>query len=34
MNCCESKATRRARRIQMTLLLAVVIVLGVVAFVR
>jgi hypothetical protein len=34
MNCCESEATRRAKRIQVAILLAVVAVLGVVALVR
>jgi hypothetical protein len=34
MNCCESEVTRRAKRIQVAILLAVVAVLGVVALVR
>ncbi len=34
MNCCESDATRRARRVQMVLLITVVVVLAVVGLVR
>jgi hypothetical protein len=34
MNCCESDATRRAKRVQMILLVAFVVVLAVVGLVR